>query len=73
MRQTPCTYDKCPEPIVGRLRKYCRAHSRQASAIWKRQHPEWRTPWKKTDEERRTYFREYMRRYRQRKREGRAA
>jgi hypothetical protein len=55
-------------PVTGRKRKFCDEHSRQASAIWKRKHPEWRTPWVTTHEKRRAYFRTYMRGYRRRKR-----
>src|SRR3546814_9845468 len=61
-------------PIEGRKRKYCIDHARQASLLLKRYHRRlwkalgdkyWLADWKhKTPEERRTYFREYMRRYR---------
>ena len=67
--------------IVGRKRKYCPEHSRQASLIWKRVHrrlwkaagdPYWLADWKhKTVEERRAYFRTYMRAYRKKLRRGR--
>jgi len=63
-------------PIVGRRRKYCPEHARNASTIWKREHRRawkadgdkyWLANWKhKTPEERREYFRLYMRRYRRR-------
>jgi hypothetical protein len=67
------------DPVVGRKRKYCPEHSRQASAIWKRIHRQlwkaqgdkyWLTEWK-SDDERRAYHRHYMRAYRERQR-GRA-
>ena len=63
-------------PIVGRRRKYCPEHARNASTILKRQYRRdwkaqgdkyWLTDWK-SDEERRAYFRTYMRRYRQARR-----
>jgi hypothetical protein len=68
-------------PIVGRRRKYCPDHARNASAILKR---EYRRDWKargdkywlsdwKSDEERKAYFRTYMREYRRRRRSRRAA
>jgi hypothetical protein len=70
------------KPIEGRKRKYCAEHSRDASARWKREHRRlwkaqgdryWLADWKhKTAEERRTYFRLYMREYRQRKRSSHA-
>ena len=63
-------------PVTGRKRKYCDQHSSLASTIWKRKHrsvwkalgdPYWIADWKnKTPEERRAYFREYMRKYRKR-------
>jgi hypothetical protein len=63
-------------PITGRKRKYCDEHSDLASTIWKRKHRRvwkaagdkyWLSDWKhQTPEERRAYFREYMRRYRAR-------
>jgi hypothetical protein len=59
-------------PVTGRKRKYCDTHSREASAIWKRRHPELRGSWKDPDE-RKAYYRQYMREYRQKKRQGRAA
>ena len=67
-------------PIVGRKRKYCLEHSRQASLLWKRKHRQlckatcdkyWLADWaNKTPEERRAYFRMYMRGYRQKLRRG---
>ena len=66
----------CFRPLSGRFRKYCQSHSRLASAIWKRTHRRlwkvsgdryWLSDWKnRTTEERRTYFRSYMRAYRRR-------
>jgi len=66
----------CHQTLEFRFRKYCKAHSSLASAIWKRVHrrlwkkagdPYWLSDWKnRTIEERRTYFRNYMRRYRRR-------
>jgi hypothetical protein len=63
-------------PVTGRKRKYCDEHSNLASMIWKRQHRRtwkaagdkyWLSDWKhQTPEERRAYFRTYMRKYRQR-------
>ncbi|MDA2937073.1 hypothetical protein MYX75_02265 [Acidobacteria bacterium AH-259-A15] len=63
-------------PIGEGKRKYCEEHSRQASAIWKREHRRlwrsmgdkyWLSDWKnKTSEERKAYFRAYMREYRKR-------
>ncbi len=62
-------------PVTGRKRKYCVQHSRSASAIWKRAHRRlwkaqgdkyWLADWK-SPEERRAYFRAYMRAYRHRK------
>ena len=68
------------KPILGRKRKYCEEHSRLASVLWKREHRRrwkamgekyWLTEWKnKAPEERKTYFREYMRQYRRRKGEA---
>lgn len=68
-----CVYCQA-EAIVGRKRKYCDVHSRQASVIWKRLHRRlwhaagdkyWLSDWKhKTPAERRAYFRQYMRQYR---------
>ena len=65
------------KPISGRNRKYCQDDSRQASAIWKREHRRlwkaagdkyWLSDWKnKTSEERRAYFRTYMQEYRRKK------
>ena len=62
-------------PIVGRKRKYCLEHSRQASVIWKRKYRRlwkaagdkyWLVDWtNRTPEERRAYFRTYMRAYRE--------
>ena len=57
-------------PVTGRKRKYCDTHSREASALWKRQHPEWRTPWNTTPEKQRAYRRAYMRGYRRRTRDA---
>jgi hypothetical protein len=63
-------------PVVGRKRKFCDEHASQASAIWKRAHRRlwkaqgdkyWLADWK-SPEERRAYFRTYMRAYRLRKR-----
>lgn len=72
----------CNLQLAGRLRKYCRDHSRQASTLLKRQYRRdekaksvryWLEEWaKKTEEERKVYFRNYMRAYRRRKR-GRSA
>jgi hypothetical protein len=75
MDRGPCTYCNAA-PITGRRRKYCDPHSRQASAIWKREHrrrwkAEGRRYWRedaRSDEERRGYFRTYMRAWRQRRR-----
>jgi hypothetical protein len=63
-------------PITGRNRKYCDEHSRLASTIWKRQSRRiwkdagdqyWLSDWKhKSSEERKAYFRTYMRQYRKR-------
>jgi hypothetical protein len=81
MERRLCSYCNT-NPIVGRGRKYCPDHTRQASTIWKRKHRRlwkalgdkyWLADWKhKTPEERRAYFRNYMRAYR-RRRAGRAA
>src|SRR2546427_13289880 len=70
-------------PIVGRKRKYCPEHSRQASLVWKRKHRKlwkaagdkyWLADWKnKTPEERRAYFRTYKRAYRKKRRPERPA
>jgi hypothetical protein len=70
-------------PILPPKRKYCDAHSRVASVVWKREHRRqwkalgdryWLADWKhKTDEERRAYFRAYMRAYRLKRRRQRAA
>jgi hypothetical protein len=75
VEQGPCHY--CHKaPVTGRKRKYCDEHSREASAIWKREHRRlwkaqgdryWISDWKSPDD-RRTYFRTYMRGYRHRKR-----
>ena len=64
-------------PITGRNRKYCAEHSRLASTLWKRTHRRlwkaagdkyWLADWNhKTPDERRSYFREYMREYRRRR------
>jgi hypothetical protein len=64
----------CNLQLTGRLRKYCRDHSRQASTLLKRQYRRderakgpgyWRKEWaKKTEEERKAYFRNYRRRER---------
>jgi len=64
--------------LVGRQRKYCDLCSPLASLLWKRRHrrlwkaagdPYWLTDWKhKTSDERRTYFRDYMRAYRRQQR-----
>jgi len=61
-------------PVTGRNRKYCKEHSRLASTLWKRRHRRiwklagdqyWLIDWKnKAPEERRAYFRAYMRQYR---------
>jgi len=71
-----CSYCR-QNPVVGRNRKYCPDHARQASAIWKREHRRvwkaagdkyWLDEWKnKTPEERRAYFRDYMREWRRRR------
>jgi hypothetical protein len=65
-------------PIPPLKRKYCDVHSGEASAIWKREHRRqwkalgdryWLADWKhKSDEERRAYFRAYMRAYRLKRR-----
>jgi hypothetical protein len=62
------------KPISRRNRKYCALHSSQASILWKRRQRQlwkqsgqtyWLDNWKhKSDEERRTYYRNYMRAYR---------
>jgi hypothetical protein len=63
-------------PLAPGKRKYCAEHSRQASAIWKREHRRlwkaqaekyWLADWP-SPEARRAYFRAYMRSYRLRKR-----
>jgi hypothetical protein len=64
------------QPVVGCKRKYCDVCSPLASLFWKRVHRRlwkaagdqyWLTDWKhKTPDERRAYFRVYMRAYRQR-------
>lgn len=65
-------------PIVGRRRKYCPDHARNASAIWKRDFRQaekargekyWLSDWT-SDEARRAYFRTYMRRWRRRHRQA---
>ena len=61
------------QPIVGRCRKFCPEHSRQASAIYRRLHPEWRADWNVTKEKRQEYFRDYKREYRQLRRDRGAA
>lgn len=80
MERRLCTYCR-QNPIVGRNRKYCPDHARQASAIWKREHRRawktagdkyWLADWK-TPEERLEYFRTYMREWRRRRRERRVA
>jgi hypothetical protein len=65
------------EPVTGRKRKYCDLHSKLASTLWKRQHRRlwkaagekyWDADWKgRTPDERRAYFRTYMRVYRERR------
>jgi hypothetical protein len=75
VEQGPCHY--CHQaPVSGRKRKYCDEHSREASAIWKREHRRlwkaqgdkyWVSEWK-SPEDRRAYFRTYMRGYRRRRR-----
>jgi hypothetical protein len=65
------------KPILGRKRKYCEEHSRLASVLWKRERRRlwkekgqkyWQDAWEnKTPEERKAYFRQYMRQYRRRK------
>jgi hypothetical protein len=72
MRRGLCGYCHL-SPIVGRCRKFCTEHSRQASTIWKRLYPGDRTDWNVTPEKRRAYFREYMREYRRRQRHPGAA
>ncbi len=67
----------CHNPLKPGFQKYCEAHSKLASALWKQEHrrgwkaagdPYWLSDWKnKTPEERRAYFRVYMRAYRRRK------
>jgi len=67
------------KPVTPPKRKYCDDCSPLASTIWKRTHrrlwnaqgdSHWRANWKhKTDEERKAYFREYMRKYRQKKKQ----
>src|SRR5580704_7353792 len=64
-------------PIRGHKRKYCDKHSAQASMLWKREHRRqwamagdkyWLADWKnKTEQQRRHYFRKYMRMYRRRR------
>ncbi len=75
MEHQPCHHCHTA-PVTGRKRKYCDKHSREASAIWKRAHRRlwkaqgdkyWLSEWK-SDEERRAYFRTYMREYRRRRR-----
>ena len=71
----------CDLPVQGRKRKYCDQHSRTASTRWKRAYrlvckrkgdQYWLSDWKnKTTEERRAYFRDYMRKYRRRLRVAR--
>jgi hypothetical protein len=66
----------CSEPLKTGQRKYCAHCAPLASRLWKRDHrrlwkaagdPYWLTDWKhKTPDERRAYFRTYMRRYRRR-------
>lgn len=70
-----CSHCGC-RPITPPLRKFCALHSRMASTLWKRASrrrwraagdPYWQSDWvHKTVEERRKYFREYMRGYRRR-------
>lgn len=70
-------------PILGRRRKYCPDHARNASAIWKREFRRqekakgekyWLADWKHaTPDERRAYFRNYMRAYRRCRRARSAA
>jgi hypothetical protein len=65
-------------PVRFPRRKYCDEHAKISSLLWKRRHrqqwkasgdPYWTESWKnKTDDERRAYFRDYMRRYRLRRR-----
>lgn len=69
----------CATPLTGRQRKFCAAHSSQASILWKREQrrkwaaagdPYWLSDWKhKSSAERRTYFREYMQKYREKRKE----
>jgi hypothetical protein len=76
---SPCT--GCGRGVVHPpKRKYCDNCSRQASAAWKRKHrhlfsirwrhdpagpPPWMDGWR-TPEERRAYYRDYMRKWRKR-------
>jgi hypothetical protein len=64
-------------PITGRKRKYCDEHSSLASVLWKRNERrtfpasqgDWLINWKnKSPEERKAYFRAYMREYRRKRR-----
>jgi hypothetical protein len=71
VEQGPCQHCRTA-PVTGRKRKYCDEHSRQASAIWKRRNPELRGSWK-NPEDRKAYFRTYMREYRRRKRTPKTA
>jgi hypothetical protein len=81
MERPLCAYCHT-RPLMGRGRKYCPEDGPKASVIWKREHRRawkasgdkyWLADWKhKTSEERRAYFRDYMRKYR-RRRAGRAA
>lgn len=79
MEQGLCHYCQL-NPITGKRRKYCEQHSAQASLIWKRVHRRlwrnagastWLVDWKhKSADERKAYFRQYMREYRRRKKLG---
>ena len=79
MSTTVCAV--CGTPLRAPRRKYCTAHGNLASLLWKREQRRkwkqagdayWESDWKnKTSEERRAYFREYMRAYRRRKGKGR--
>jgi len=70
-----CSY--CQKDLPPGKRKYCSTHSNLASVLWKREHRRlwkqkgekyWLSDWKsKSHEERKEYFRRYMRNYRRRR------
>jgi hypothetical protein len=76
MEQVTCRH--CGQALAGRQRHYCTECGPLASRLWKRAHRRlwkaagdryWLTDWKhKTPDERRAYFRTYMRAYRRRQR-----